>query len=121
MLRKTACEEGKDWDKLSPYVVFTYREVPQESTEYSPFELLYGREVCGPLDVIKETWESPTILSYMTSMKEKFKQMEDLVQANMEKVQSYQKQWYDKSARERHFVPGDQVLILLPTTSITHR
>ena len=28
-----------------------------------------------------------------------------------------QKQWYDKHTRDRHFRPGDQVLILLPTTS----
>ena len=58
MLRKTAVEEGKDWDKLIPYVLFAYREVPQESTGFSPFELLYGREVRGPLDVLKETWEA---------------------------------------------------------------
>jgi len=58
MLRKTASEEGKDWDKLLPYVLFAYREVPQESTGFSPFELVYGREVRGPLDVLKETWES---------------------------------------------------------------
>lgn len=49
MLRKTADEEGKDWDRLLPYVLFAYREVPQESTGFSPFELLYGREVRGPL------------------------------------------------------------------------
>ena len=48
MLRKTAAEEGKDWDKLIPYVLFAYREVPQESTGFSPFELLYGQEVEDP-------------------------------------------------------------------------
>ena len=47
MLRKSAAEDGKDWDKLIPYVLFAYREVPQESTGYSPFELLYGRDVRG--------------------------------------------------------------------------
>ncbi len=31
------------------YVLFTYREVPQESTEFSPFELIFGRDVRGPL------------------------------------------------------------------------
>ena len=45
MLRKTACEEGKDWDFYIPYVLFAYREVPQETTGFSPFELLYGWEV----------------------------------------------------------------------------
>lgn len=56
MLRKTATSEGKDWDKLIPYVLFAYHEVPQESIGFSPFELLYGRAVRGPLDVIRETW-----------------------------------------------------------------
>ena len=45
MLKKTASADGKDWDKLLPYVLFAYWEVPQESTGFSPFELLYGREV----------------------------------------------------------------------------
>ena len=33
-----------------------YREVPQASREFSPFELLYGHQVRGPLDVLKESW-----------------------------------------------------------------
>ena len=37
--------DGKDWDKLIPYILFAYREVPQESTGFFPFELLYGRDM----------------------------------------------------------------------------
>ena len=55
MLRKTVKEEGKDWDKLLPYVLFAYRELPQTSTGFSPFKLLYGRQMRGPLDVLRET------------------------------------------------------------------
>ncbi len=58
LLRKCATDSGKDWDKLLPFLLFAYREVPQASTGFSPFELLYGREVRGPLDVLKETWEA---------------------------------------------------------------
>ena len=58
MLRKVLTEQGKDWDKMLPYLLFAYREVPQASTGFSPFELLYGRPVRGPLDVIRETWEA---------------------------------------------------------------
>ncbi|CAM5139039.1 unnamed protein product [Natator depressus] len=36
-----------DWDKYLPHLLFAYREVPQESTGFSPFELLYGRRVRG--------------------------------------------------------------------------
>ena len=56
MLRKVAAEEGKDWDLLIPPLLFAYREVPHESTRFSPFELLYGRDVRGPLELLKESW-----------------------------------------------------------------
>ena len=49
LLHKTVSETGKDWDQLLPYLLFAYREVPQASTGFSPFELLYGRDVRGPL------------------------------------------------------------------------
>ena len=58
MLRKSAQEGSKDWDKLLPFILFAYREAPQESTGFSPFEFLYGRDIRGPLDVIKEEWET---------------------------------------------------------------
>ena len=45
MLRKAVDTEGKNWDKLIPYLLFAYREVPQASTGFSPFELVYGRNV----------------------------------------------------------------------------
>ena len=49
MLRRAASDEGRDWDKLIPYVLFAYQEVPQASTGFSPFELVYGRAVRGTL------------------------------------------------------------------------
>lgn len=55
MLHKTATRDGKDWHKLLPYVLFAYREVPQAPTRFSPFELLYGRNVRGPLTRNRES------------------------------------------------------------------
>ena len=52
MLKKFVQERVQTWDKYLPYLHFAYREVPCESTGYSPFELLYGRTVRGPLAVI---------------------------------------------------------------------
>ena len=45
MLRKFVSRSQRDWDDYLPYMLFAYREVPQESTGFSPFELLYGRRV----------------------------------------------------------------------------
>ena len=41
MLKKFVNKSGKDWDDYLPYLLFAYREVPQESTGFSPFDLLY--------------------------------------------------------------------------------
>ena len=92
MLWKTATSERKDWDTLIPYVLFAYREVPQASTGFLPFQLLYGRPVRGPVDVLRETWEGTTtrdqkVISYVLAMREKIDQMTELV-----------KTWYDRTA-----------------------
>ena len=88
---------------MVPYLLFAYREVPQASTEFSPFELLYGRDVCGPLDILKESWEASnksneSVVSYVLSMQEKLQKMTELFQENLSKAQGKQKAWYDKNA-----------------------
>ena len=118
MLRKTATEEGKDWDRLLPYLLFAYREVPQASTGFSPFELLYGRIVRGPLDILKESWEASTrstegVVSYVLMVQERLEKLRE----NLQDAHNTQKEWYDRNARDREFRPGDQVLILLPTSA----
>ena len=122
MLRKVATDDGKDWDKLIPPLLFAYREVPQKSTGFSPFELLYGRDVRGPLDVLKESWEAErrsdlNVIAYITLMRERIEEMSEHVHQNMQSAQTQQKSWYDKNARERSFQTGDQVLVLLPTST----
>lgn len=55
MLRKTS-PSAEEWDVFLPYVCFAYREVPHSATGFSPFELLFGRNVRGPLSIIREQW-----------------------------------------------------------------
>ena len=119
MLKKFVSREQSDWDEYLPYLLFAYREVPQESTGFSPFELLYGRKVRGPLDVLKESWtgettEPKTTIQQVIEMRQQMKEMSELVHHNMEKAQKRQKQLYDQGTRTRVLKEGDQVLVLLP-------
>ncbi|KAL3999724.1 growth arrest and DNA-damage-inducible protein [Sarotherodon galilaeus] len=121
MLRKFVSDTGADWDQWLPYLLFAYREVPQVSTGFSPFELLYGRQVRGPLDLLKDCWEDPkaegeNIAAYVITMRERLEKMASLVQDNMKAAQKHQKTWYDQKARDRVFLPGQKVLLLLPTS-----
>ena len=122
MLNKFAQEHPKEWDKLIPYLLLAYREVPQESTGFSPFELLFGRHVRGPLDVLKESWETKhkvgdDELTYVTEMREKLASMTELVQENLAKSQDRQKRWYDQKARSRSLEVGQRALVLLPSSN----
>uniref|UniRef100_A0A1X7U211 RNA-directed DNA polymerase n=1 Tax=Amphimedon queenslandica TaxID=400682 RepID=A0A1X7U211_AMPQE len=124
MLRRCTSQNPRDWDTLLPYILFAYREVPQESTGFSPFELLYGRSVRGPLDILKESWESrencpENVVTYVTEMRRRLEEMTGIVGENMKKSQVKQKRWYDRKARHREFKTGDKVLVLLPST--THK
>jgi len=45
MLKKVAAERPKDWHRYLSPLMFTVRDTPQDSTGFTPFELLYGRSV----------------------------------------------------------------------------
>ena len=48
------------WDTALPWVLFAYRKVPIETLGCSPFELMFGRTVPGPVSYTHLTL--PTIL-----------------------------------------------------------
>lgn len=127
MLRKFVSDTGRDWDKWLPFVLFAYREVPQASTGFSPFELLYGWRVQGPLDLLRKNWETASsgdvaksekgIVQYVLEMRDRLESYRDQAQENLRLAQKAQKTWYDQHARSRELTPGQKVLLLLPTST----
>ena len=95
MIRKFTASNQKDWDEHLPYLLFAYREVPQESTGFSPFELLYGRRVRGPLDVPKEAWvgyegEKENTSIHVLELRRCLEEMSELVKENVAEAQNKQ-------------------------------
>ena len=120
MLRKTVDVDGKNWDQLIPFVLFSIREVPQASTGFSPFELLYGRRPRGMLDLAKEAWEqqpSPhrSVIEYVDQMQKRMGKIWPLVREHMQQAQLAQARVYNRKAQVREFQPGEFVLVLVPT------
>lgn len=99
--------------------------VPQSSTGFSPIELLYGWQVQGPFDLLKESWEKPDakkekgIIQFVLEMRDWLEQYQEQAKENLMEKQQAQKRWYDQHARLRQFQPGQRVLLLLPTS--THK
>ena len=57
------------------------------------------------------------MVSHILLVQERLARMSELVTENMRMAKSQQKLWYDRHARDRDFRTGDQVLVLLPTTT----
>ena len=56
ILKKVAAERPKDWHRCLTPLMFAVRDTPQDSTGFTPFELLYARSVRTPMTILKELW-----------------------------------------------------------------
>ena len=124
MLRRMCQERPRDWDRYLPALLFAYREVPHESLGYSPFELMYGRTVRGPITILKELWsedisedEVKTTYQYVLDLQDRLESTCSVAKTELEKSSRKYKKHFDVKAKERRFECGDQVLLLLPTSS----
>jgi hypothetical protein len=75
MLRNYCFENEKIWDEGIPLVLFAARDSVQESLGFSPFELVFGHQVRGPLKLLKEKWlngdklESENLLDFVSKFR----------------------------------------------------
>jgi transposase InsO family protein len=121
LLRKLCMEQPHQWDRFLPAVMFAYTEVPQESLGFSPFELLYGRSVRGPMSLLKDLWmredqndEVCSTVQYVVELRNRIAETCELAHANLKKAATKQAKYFERKAVQRSFDPGDEVLLLLP-------
>ena len=122
MLRRMCAERPKDWDRFLPALLFAYREAPQESLGFSPFELMYGRSVRGPLSILRDIWtgehideEVKTTYQYVIDLRERLQSTCELAREELAKATKRYQKYYNVKAKDRHFKTDDRVLILRPT------
>ena len=53
-MRRYCFDYDKNWDKGVHLLMFAGRESIQDSLGFSPFELVFGHSVRGPLKLLKE-------------------------------------------------------------------
>ena len=118
MIRAFCEEYPEDWDKGIPFLLFASRDSPNESTGFSPFELVYGHEVRGPLKLIKERFmaqdDDVNLLDYVSKFRERLTKACEVAREHLKTSQDKMKKKADKNAKARSFKPGDKVLVMLP-------
>ena len=119
MIRSYCFYTEKDWDEGIHLLLFAVRESVQESLGFSPFELVFGHSVRGPLKLLKEKFlsndETPlNLLQYVSDFRNRLSRACEVARSNLKTSQGKMKARYDNHVIDRKFKPGDKVLALLP-------
>ena len=121
ILKRMCAEKPNQWDRYLPAVLFALREIPNSSLGFSPFELLYGRQVRGPMSIMRELWTNQHIepevkdeYQYVVDLRERLESTWELARTTLSQMSQKYKKYYDLKARPRKLKVGDKVLVLLP-------
>ena len=121
MLKKLCIDHPMDWDRFVPAVLFAYREIPNDSLKFSPFELLYGRQIRGPLTILHELWtndkiesETKTTYQYVVDLS-RLEETAKLVVSEAEISSKRYKAYFNLKTKPRKLNVDDEGLVLLPS------
>ncbi len=118
LLRAYCTEMQRDWEEGLPWLLLAAREVTQESTGFSPNDLVFGHTVRGPLTLLSDQWketEAPkNLIDYVNGFRHRLYAAGERAKQNLSSVQSKMKKMFDRRAERRVFSVGDRVLALLP-------
>ena len=116
MLAEKVEQSGKNWDNHLPFVLFAYRASLKESTNESPFYLLYGWDPRLPttlgLDSLQQS--EVDLDTYKGEIAIKFSAAWELAKENIKKAQQRQKKQYDCKTRLSEFKVADRVFVYMP-------
>ena len=90
MIRMYCQETEKNWDEGIHLLLFAAQDSVQESLGFSPFELVLGHTVRGPLKLLKELLEDDdcalNLLEYVSEFRRKLTEACDLARKNLPKI-----------------------------------
>ena len=122
ILVKYATDKREEWDEYLDTCVYAYNTSVQESTHFSPFEVMFGRKPTMPIDIDMATNPPEDRLqncieagelsaSQVEAMASQRQEVLQQVKANIKQAQEKQKEYYDrKHANPAAYKVGAKVL-----------
>ena len=87
-----------------------YRSAVQSSTGFTPYVLLYGKEMRLPLDIIhRPLSQDLSKTQYAQEIRHVLERAYDTTRSKLQIVHERQKDYYDRRTRGKRFKPGDSV------------
>ena len=121
MLTKAA-SEGLDWVGQIPFALFALRAAPNRDSLFSPFELVYGRQVRTPLNILHQGWAEMEFEELDTDewaewLVDRLQHWHDVMRERGECASGKRKSGFDKKSVDRTLEEGDLVLCRIPGLS----
>ena len=114
MLGTLETDQKVDWKTYVAPLVHMYNSTQHDTTVFSPYYLLFGREPRLPIDLLLPSPEitgAKTFTGYIEGLRERVKHAHQVVQARLKGKGEASQKWYAKKVRGATLQPGDQVLL----------
>ena len=115
MLAKLVDRSQRDWDTKIPGILSAYRTAKNESTKFSPFFILYGRDPVLPVDTLLAPKYRYQGEEYVPTMLENLHGAHHMVRHNLARSHERNKIYYDKKAKPVNLKVGDMVYFRDPS------
>lgn len=105
-------ENRNNWDDHLPFILMAYRATIQDSTCFSPYKMLFGRDMICPIDIICGfTVNSVNLcpIEYVEWLRFTLTTTYNFAYENLSRAASRQKKNYDRGAKPRGFGEGSFV------------
>ncbi|GFX31796.1 transposon Tf2-6 polyprotein [Trichonephila clavipes] len=106
--------EQKNWDEILPFVTFAYNTAKQETTGFTPFYLLHGREAETTLDIMLPFCPNDFDDNNITKIAARAEESRQLARVHTLRAQDKDRRRYDSKHQMVSYAPGDLVWIYTP-------
>ena len=103
-----------NWPRFLPGILIAYRStLCTRSTQYSPYYLLFGRDMVTPLDTatLPTTAVTGTAQQYVETLLQNLQMAPDIATENVKCTASINKEAYDNKAKDSPFFVGQMVML----------
>ena len=114
MLGTLSPDKKSDWKQYVGPIVHVYNCTRHESSGFSPFYLMFGRQPRLAIDALFGCIgpsQDSDYCSFVSSLKKRLEKAYSLAQEQMEQAQTRHKTYYDKRIRGATLQTGDRVLV----------
>lgn len=101
----------RDWSKYVPFAAFSYNTAQQETTRFSPFELVFARD---PVLLPEASLTHPSSIFDIEKTRQRALATRAIAVENILKKQKVDKHRFDMKHRPLNFKKGDKVRVFTP-------